>query len=41
MGLMHALMSLVPQVGLAAGKRPQTPVCRTYGDLLPLVLHKA
>jgi hypothetical protein len=40
MGLMHALQALVPAISVKANKKPQTPVCRTYGDLLPLTLYK-
>lgn len=40
MGLMHALQALVPEISVKANKKPQTPVCRTYGELLPLTLFK-
>lgn len=40
MGLMHALQALVPEISFKAQQLPQTAVCRTYGDLLPLTLFK-
>ena len=40
LGLISALQQLVPQISARAGTRAQTPVCRVYGDLLPLTIYK-
>jgi hypothetical protein len=39
--LMAGIEELVPQISERAGTRAQTPVCRMYGDLLPLTIYKA
>jgi len=31
---------IVPEVTARAGAKPQTPVCRVYGDLVPLTIFK-
>jgi WD40 repeat protein len=40
LGLMHGVETLVPFFTTQARKKPQTPVCRTYGDLLPLDIYQ-
>ncbi len=40
LGLMHGIETLVPLASAQAGTKPQTPVCRSYGDLLPLTLYR-
>lgn len=37
--LMAGIQQLLPQLSARAGTRPQTPVFRTYGDLLPLTIY--
>lgn len=41
MGLITGLQQRVPEISSRAGERPQTPVCRTYGELLPLTVFEA
>jgi WD40 repeat protein/uncharacterized caspase-like protein len=38
--LMAGLQEFVPKHTARAGVRPQTPVCRTFGDLLELTIYK-
>lgn len=40
LGLIAGLQHFVPQMTARAQTRPQTPVCRMYGDLLPLAIFK-
>jgi uncharacterized caspase-like protein len=40
LGLMHGVETLTPFFSTQAQKTPQTPVCRTYGDLLPLDIYQ-
>jgi uncharacterized caspase-like protein len=40
MSLMAGVQQLVPQFSARAGAAAQTPVCRAYGDLLPLTIHE-
>lgn len=39
-GLIAGVQQLVPQISARAGTEAQTPVCRIYGDLLPLTIYK-
>lgn len=41
LGLIAGVQHFVPQMTERAGTRPQTPVCRMYGDLLPLTIYKS
>ncbi len=38
--LIAGVQQLVPQITARAGVQAQTPVCRIYGDLLPLTIYK-
>lgn len=38
--LMAAVQALMPQISAEAGAPVQTPVCRLYGDLLPLTIYQ-
>lgn len=41
LGLIAAVQELVPRISARVGlKVPQTPVCRLYGDLLPLTIYQ-
>ena len=40
MGLIAGLQEELPRVTARAGTRAQTPVCRIYGDLLPLTIYR-
>jgi len=40
MGLIAGLQEELPRVSARAGTRAQTPVCRMYGDLLPLTIYR-
>lgn len=40
MGLIAGLQEELPRVTARAGTRAQTPVCRMYGDLLPLTIYR-
>jgi hypothetical protein len=41
LGLVAAVQELVPRISARVGiKVPQTPVCRLYGDLLPLTIYR-
>ena len=40
-GLIAGLQQLVPEISARSGEPAQTPVCRMFGDLLPLTIHKA
>jgi uncharacterized caspase-like protein len=40
LGLVDAIQTIVPRLGARLGiEEPQTPVCRMYGDLLPLTIY--
>ncbi len=41
LGVVAAVQELVPRLGARLGIAPQTPVCRLYGDLLPLTIYQA
>lgn len=38
--LVARVQRIVPEVTARAGAKPQTPVCRVYGDLVPLTIFK-
>ena len=40
LGLIAGVQHFVPQLTAEAQTQPQTPVCRMYGDLLPLTIYK-
>jgi Caspase domain len=40
LNLMAGVQELVPRLGARAGMEPQTPVCRSYGDLLQLAIYR-
>ena len=41
LGLVAAIQELVPRISARVGiEAPQTPVCRLYGDLLPLTIYQ-
>lgn len=41
LGLVAAVQELVPRIGARVGiQAPQTPVCRLFGDLLPLTIYQ-
>lgn len=39
-GLIAGLQELVPEISARSGEPAQTPVCRMFGDLLPLTIHR-
>lgn len=41
MSLIAEVQQRVPAISGRAGTAPQTPVCRTYGELLPLTIYEA
>jgi uncharacterized caspase-like protein len=41
LGIVAAVQELVPRLSARLGAAPQTPVCRLYGDLLPLTIYQA
>ncbi len=40
LSLMAGVQELVPRLSARVGTKPQTPVCRSYGDLLPLTIYQ-